>query len=365
MSDAIGLYIHIPFCRHKCFYCDFNSVAGQENRIDEYVDVLILEIESQKKRVVGRKALSIFIGGGTPSLPDVKHIERIVDVCRKNFDFEGEAEITIEMNPESVTTAKLKDYICAGVNRASIGIQSLNDDELKFLERAHTADEARQAVETTINAGFRNISVDMMFALPGQTTKSWLAQLHEITGWGLNHISCYELTPEKGTPLGRLVENGSVTLPDNGVEIFDETERLLEEKGYEHYEVSNYAKPGYECLHNLGYWEYRDFLGFGAGAHSSIGGKRWGNAKSVENYITKISGSGSAIEREEVLSQDMMATERLMLGLRLKEGVLFDKALVSPAMKALEVDGLIQIACGKIKATKRGWRLLDTVLASL
>jgi len=201
--------------------------------------------------------------------------------------------------------------------------------------------------------------------LPQQTTKSWLAQLHEITGWGLSHISCYELTAELETGLGRLVGNGSVTLPDNGAELFDETEKALEENGYEHYEVSNYAKPERECIHNIGYWEYRDYLGFGAGASSSTCGERWENVKSIERYIKKVSECGAAILKKEVLTNNMVVTERFMLGLRMKEGVLFDNTLASPALEAMVADGLIQLTGGKIKATKRGWRLLDTVLAGL
>lgn len=363
--DPYGIYIHIPFCRHKCFYCDFYSETRKEDSIDQYVVALSGEIRHRSKMFDGRKAVSIFMGGGTPSMLEPLHVRRIMEACRQNCDLAEKAEITIEMNPESVTTEKLERYREAGVNRISLGIQSLNDAELKLLERIHTAGEAKQAVKNIIAAGFENVSVDMMFALPGQKLDEWLGQLADVASWGILHMSCYELTPAKGTPLWQKVKEGALALPENSEIFFDETESFLTGEGFNHYEISNYARAGRECLHNLGYWEYRDYLGAGAGASGKSGSRRWENFTGIDSYIKNATRKGVGIHNEEKLTAEMIVTERLLLGLRLKGGLRFDEALASPKIDSAIAGGLLEIDGDKLKATKRGWRILDSVLASL
>ncbi|MBI5815222.1 MAG: radical SAM family heme chaperone HemW [Nitrospinae bacterium] len=365
MTFPLGLYIHIPFCRHKCFYCDFHSVPGKDELIGGYITAVIKEIQSRASMAINRKIGSIFFGGGTPSLLSPEHAEAILDTCRKSFGIAPNAEITMEMNPESVEAVKLSAYLASGVNRASIGVQSLNGKRLKFLERVHTAGQARKAIETAFLAGFENVSADFMYSLPGQTMDEWLTGLETAAGWGISHISCYELTPEEATPLGRAVKAGEVNLAENGVKLFDATESALENRGFVHYEISNYARPGRECVHNLGYWKYRDYIGVGAGAHGFINGGRWENVRDIETYISQTGDSGMAVKRAEKVTGEMEWTERLMLGLRMKNGIPFGGAQITDKIKSMISGGMLEYAGGNLRATAKGWRLLDSVLANV
>ena len=361
----VGLYIHIPFCRHKCSYCDFASMAGMEEWIEAYTDAVVRDLEGKAFLLADKSVASIFFGGGTPSLLEPDQVARILEACRSGMAIKKDAEITLEMNPESVSRGKLAEYQSAGVNRASIGVQSLDDEQLEFLDRIHTADQAREAVEDVFRSGFDNVSVDMMFGLPGQTMKSWMAQLREIMSWGVRHVSLYQLTAEHGTPLGRRVADGSVSLPDDGAEFFDASEALLESFHFDHYEISNYARPGYECSHNVGYWENRDYLGVGAAAHSKLDGRRWANGKSVESYIKETLRSGPTVVENEKLTPQMIETERLMLGLRLRRGVPVDETAITTKIEQMIADGMLEIEEGRLRASRRGWRLLDSMLARL
>lgn len=364
-ADDIGVYIHIPFCAKKCSYCDFHSRPGQEGLIGQYVAALVAEIGERAPMAAGRRAVSVFFGGGTPSLLTVDRVRRITGAVRKNFDLHPAAEISLEANPESATPRKLGGYRKAGVNRISIGVQSLSDDSLARLGRVHTAGQARAAVGNARAAGFANVSADMMFGLPGQDVGQWLRELDELAALGPDHVSCYQLTPEPGTPMHRRAAAGRLALPEDGLEMFDGAERLLRKHGYNHYEVSNYARPGFECLHNLGYWEYRDYMGFGAAAHGTINGVRWANVKSIESYIERVARTGRAVRREETVTAEMERTERLMLGLRLRGGVTFDKDEVTGGIANMISAGFLEISGGRLRATRRGWRTLDSVLAAL
>jgi oxygen-independent coproporphyrinogen-3 oxidase len=360
--EPIGVYIHIPFCRRKCFYCDFPSVEGREALVGRYVSTLSREIESWGKTARGADVASIYIGGGTPSILDAGQVSRILRAVMGNFNVRPGAEITIEMNPESVTMEKLAGYRAGGVNRVSVGVQSLDDAELKFLERVHDASQARHAVMMAKDAGFENVSTDLMFAIPGQTVERWVERLREVVSWGVTHLSCYELTPEQGTPLGVAVSRGDVELPENGADFFDETERTLESLGFVHYEISNYAKPGYECVHNIGYWEMRDYIGAGAGAFSTMSGVRMENIRDPEKYIERVETSSSAVSKEERLTPDNMRLERLMMGLRLKDGAQLANVEITKKIETLVSDGFLEIHGGRLKATAIGWRVLNLVL---
>ncbi|VAX22009.1 Hypothetical radical SAM family enzyme in heat shock gene cluster, similarity with CPO of BS HemN-type [hydrothermal vent metagenome] len=365
MTTRIGVYIHIPFCRHKCFYCDFHSVTGIEERIEEYVNAAICEIGRWSVKARGHNVRSIFFGGGTPSLLQPAQVKKIITAVTKNYEVESGAEITMEANPESLTLSKLRGYLKAGVNRVSIGVQSLNNDLLKKLDRIHTKEQALTAIKLASDAGFKNISADMMFGLPGQNVTGWLKELEELTTCELNHISCYQLTPEPGTPLGRQVAKGSIELPEAGAEFFNKTERFLKKREFGHYEISNYAKPGYESVHNTGYWEYRDYIGVGAGAHSAMEGERWANVKSIAPYIAKVRRCGRAVYKSEKLTSEMIQTEQLMMGLRLKKGIPFDGIAMTEGITKMLSTGMLKKTRTRLLATAKGWRVLDSVLAEL
>ncbi|VAX20114.1 Hypothetical radical SAM family enzyme in heat shock gene cluster, similarity with CPO of BS HemN-type [hydrothermal vent metagenome] len=362
-QDEIGFYIHIPFCARKCFYCDFNSVEGQAGLIDGYVKSLVREIEFRK--ISDRTVTTIFMGGGTPSVLEPRHVDSILGAVWQNFTVASNAEVSMEMNPESVTAKKLAGYRKTGVNRASLGVQSLNDDELKFLQRVHTATEAREALRLVLDAGFVSVSADMMFNLPGQSVNGWLGKLSEIGNSGISHISCYELTAEPSTPLGRSVRDGTLTLQDRGDLFFDETERLLEGLGVAHYEISNFAKDGHECRHNVGYWEQRDFSGVGAGATGSVNGVRWENIKNVGAYMKAVAKTSDPTGNIETLTCEMIKDERLMMGLRLKKGIHFGAGEIDEKIEKLINNGLLVYDGSHLFATKTGFRLLDSVLASI
>lgn len=364
-AQATGVYIHIPFCRRKCFYCDFPSVEGREGIVGGYVSALAREIESWGKTAKGADVASIYVGGGAPSILNSGQVSRILRAVMDNFNVRPGAEITVEMNPDSVTMEKLVGYRTAGVNRVSIGVQSLDDDELRFLERVHDARQARKAVEMAKEAGFENLSADLMFAIPGQTVEKWAERLRETADWGVTHMSCYELTPEPGTRLAMAVARGEIKLPENGADFFDETERTLETLGFTHYEISNYSKPDFECVHNVGYWELRDYIGAGAGACGTMGGVRTENVRDPEKYIERVETSGGAVTREERLTPENMRLERLMMGLRLKDGIQLAGVEITKNVETLISDGFLAIHGGRLKATARGWRVLNLVLMDL
>ena len=337
-ADTISLYIHIPFCETKCPYCDFNTYAGIESLIPEYVDALI-----QETRFWG-DALSrhhppgvgtVFFGGGTPSYLPPGDIARILDEVRSAFHLTPAAEITLESNPGDIAPGRVEAWLKAGINRLSIGVQSLNDDLLRLLGRRHTAQEALDAHRAARNGGFASINLDLMYGLPYQTLDQWRATLEEALEDRPEHISMYSLTLEEGTPLEASVRHGKVPYPDPDLaaDMYQLAMKLGQDAGYNHYEISNWALPGRECLHNLTYWRNRPYLGIGPGAHSYLNGYRFSNLRSPKRYIQLAGALTSAKVRPAALEEygllDMVETidERLemadtmMLGLRLSEGV--------------------------------------------
>ncbi|MDH5679185.1 MAG: radical SAM family heme chaperone HemW [Nitrospinota bacterium] len=364
-GDDYGVYIHIPFCESKCMYCDFYSTDAKGGLTQGYVKAVSKEVEALAELVEGRRAASIFIGGGTPSLLSESMTAGILEACFKHLSLAQEAEITLEANPESLTAAKTAGYKRAGVNRLSIGIQSLNDRWLKSLGRIHNSLKAKRAVSSAREVGFDNVSADMIFGLQDQTVQMWLEDLANAMALDLDHISCYQLTPEKGTKLGRIVELGEVELPAETLEYFDQTEKMLKSAGYTHYEISNYAKKGRQCVHNLGYWHYRDYLGIGSAAHGMVNGARWANVRDPARYVSRINSGGLGALRNTTISDEMKQTERLMLGLRLKRGISMQDVRTTPGMEAMVEQGMLIISRGRIRASARGWRMLDSVLASI
>ena len=333
---ALELYVHIPFCVKKCGYCDFVSAPAADVVQDAYVKALLQEIQSagQKDQVS-----SIFIGGGTPSIIKAEHIEAILSCIRQEFAVEEDAEVTLEANPGTLTAEKLAVYRRAGINRLSIGLQSANDEELALLGRIHTFREFQESYRLAREAGFQNINVDLMAALPYQTEESFERSLRAVTELSPappEHISVYSLIIEEGTPFyekyhsqAEAREAGSedtAPLPTEEEErtMYRRTRELLEACGYERYEISNYARPGFACRHNVGYWTGVPYLGFGISSSSYIGGKRFSNGRSLRNYLTAMEEARplETIRRdEEIVKKEQAMEEFMFLGLRLMRGV--------------------------------------------
>lgn len=318
MKNNCALYIHIPFCDHKCIYCDFYSIITSDN-IENFLTSLKKEIAYfGKKYSNGREFSSIFFGGGTPSLMNADYIKSILGELNINFNINGNAEITIETNPGTVDLNKLKEFRQSGINRISIGIQSFNEDELKFLTRIHDKETAIQTVYNAVDAGFENISIDLIFNLPGQTIEKWNSNLNTSVSLPITHLSAYSLILEQGTILNKMVLDGKVKIQDEDydAELYETTIDFLINSGFKQYEVSNFAKPGYECIHNKTYWEHGEYLGFGTSAHSFMNGKRWWNFSSLRRYISEIEKNTHAVMNEEVLTKKQNHDEYIMLALR-------------------------------------------------
>lgn len=312
-----GLYLHIPFCEHKCLYCDFYSIESLSS-MDRFIEAISAEIRACKGAGAGEQFDTVFFGGGTPSLLEPPVVGDLIGLLRETFTVDDGAEVTLETNPGTVDAAKLREFHTAGVNRLSIGVQSFHDDELKSLTRIHTSDEARACVRAARDAGFNNTSIDLIFALPGQTPEKWEHTLSEAIALDPVHISAYCLIYEEGTPLMRLVRSKQVSpLPaDTEASFYRLTMERLSAAGFDQYEISNFAKPGYRCRHNLTYWEHRNYLGFGPSAHSFRGKERWWNVSNLSTYIDRILRGERPLAGEERLGAVELFEERVMLGLR-------------------------------------------------
>ena len=328
------IYIHIPFCIRKCFYCDFLSGPADKDTIDNYVKALLNEIEYHGRKY-GKQGenvsvSSIFFGGGTPSILEEVHIETIMKKLYDVFNIEETGEITIECNPGTASENKLRKYIELGINRLSIGLQSANDDELKNIGRIHTYKEFLDVYQMARKVGYENINIDLMSALPNQTLDSYRETLDKIIKLKPEHISAYSLILEEGTCLYERIEKLEGTgmdtgLPDEETErnMYYETKRILEENGYYRYEISNYAKKGYECRHNIAYWKRENYLGIGIGAASLVDGIRMRNISDINEYIEMEEEPSLCIEtaETEVLTKEDKMAEFMFLGLRMIEGI--------------------------------------------
>lgn len=336
MMQEHSLYLHVPFCRHRCAYCDFNTYAGQEESLTAYVNALNTEIQ-----VVGESAAqkigvhTVFFGGGTPSLLSSIQFESILKTISDSFDLHH-PEVTIEANPGTVSLANLRDLHSLGVNRISFGVQSANPSELRMLERAHSYFDVIKAVTWARQAGFDNLSLDLIYGLPQQTLKAWSATVKLVLGLAPEHLSLYALTMEHGTPFGRWSARGLMPMPDpdRAAKMYEWADGMLAQNGFAQYEISNWTRPGRECHHNLQYWRNRPYLGLGAGAHGYAAGVRYSNVLRIKTYIDRLSnpceGTKSALEwplspaavnqHRNTRFEDMQET--MMTGLRLtREGI--------------------------------------------
>ena len=375
----IGIYVHIPFCKQKCYYCDFKSYANKERLIEEYIKWLKYEI---KEVGTGNKldyenglddlvfVKTIYIGGGTPSYIDSKYIKEIIEEIKTNFKVSKDTEVTIEINPGTVDKQKLLDYMKSGINRVSIGLQSTDDDILRKIGRIHKYDDFLQTYNMAREVGFKNINVDLMLALPGQTVLKLKQGLKQIIALKPEHISLYSLILEEGTVLNKKVQNKEIELPDEDDErkMYWETKRILEEAGYIHYEISNFAKKGYESKHNLSCWNQEEYLGFGIAAHSYFNGERYSNTEDFDKYFEHPEDSKIIHEKQ---TQEDKQREFMLLGLRKIEGVKIsdfkNKFIENPiylyreSLSKLVTQGLIEIDIDSIKLTNRGIDLANLV----
>lgn len=310
-----GVYVHVPFCIVRCNYCDFNAYSGLDHLADRYVDALLGEINH---RAHATAVQTVFFGGGTPTQLTPSQLGKILERIRTRFLLAADAEITIEANPESVSQEVFEHLKLLGFNRVSLGIQSLTPAVLRDLGRVHDAAAASQALQQAVSAGIPHVNADLIFGTPGESMDDWRRSLEGVVEAGVDHVSAYALTIEQGTPLHAMVERGSAPAPDEDdqADKYEFCHQYLTKNGFRRYEVSNWAKPGAECQHNLGYWRAGDYFGFGAGAHSHFAGRRSWNLKSVQGYIEQ---SPLAEEESETISDRV--SEAAVLALRLAEGL--------------------------------------------
>ena len=373
-DPGFGVYVHIPFCRHRCHYCDFNTYEGQEALHAAYVDALVRHIEESPGEA--RSVTSIFFGGGTPTLLSVRDLGRILEAVRNRMDVSSGAEVTVEANPETVTEATFEALLAAGFNRFSIGVQSLAPHVLRGLGRTHSAGRALDAIADARRAGVTDLNADLIFGSPWERPGDWVASLAALVDLGPEHVSAYALTVEQGTPLATLVRTGRVPNvdPDVQADRYSTAGEVLGAAGYERYEVSNWTRPGHASRHNVLYWSAGDYLGFGAGAHGHMAGRRSWAVRLPRHYVDAV-GSGEVEEGHEVLTPGERAGEALALGLRLASGIevagfttrFGDAALADRAtdLDRLEAANLLNRSNGHIRIS--GWATLlgNEVIAAL
>ena len=378
MNNEIGIYIHIPFCISKCFYCDFTSYANRENMIEKYIYALCNEILAKAEILSEYKVTTIYIGGGTPSYIDSKYIKQIFDTLMLAINKEDVKEITIEVNPNSVDEEKMRSYKEIGINRISIGLQSTYDTILKKIGRAHNLKDFEDTLELANKIGFKNISADLIYPLPDLDLEKFKESVEYVINnkdKNVKHISIYNLEVHENTKLAFLLKEGYVTLVDEDTEyeMYEYLRKRFEEEEYHRYEISNYAIDGYESKHNLRYWNQELYLGFGCGASSFFSGTRYSNIKNIEKYIENIETGNSIIDKENYEELDLLALmkEYVMLSLRKIEGL--DKKkfkakykkdieeIFAEEIKELTDDKLIEEKQDKILLTKRGLEVANLV----
>jgi len=371
-----AVYIHIPFCEHKCIYCDFYSIITNDN--------VAAFLHSLKKEIIyyadlhasNRIITSIYFGGGTPSLISPAYIYEIIKLVSKRFTITEDVEVKLETNPGTVDRAKLIEFNKIGVNRLSIGIQSFDENELKFLTRIHDKQTAIDTVFKAKESGFENVSIDLIFNLPAQTKKIWMDNLITALSLPINHISTYSLILERGTILNKMVLDGKVKIQsdDYDADLYETTVDFLTQNGFYQYEVSNFAKAGFECRHNNSYWHYKDYFGFGTSAHSFINGRRYWNFSSLKKYIAEIEKNNFAVAGSESPSDEQRLNEFVMLALR-SSGISIERTNLlfgtrwllenNNYLLKLESENYLSKQNGVIKLTKRGYAVCDEIIKNL
>ena len=407
VPTEISLYLHVPFCRFKCFYCDFNTYAGIEGLIPSYVEAITAEIRNWGKALSqsGTSVVvpTIFFGGGTPSLLEPRFIASVFGAIRDSFDVQDGAEVSMEVNPESVSRDAIRSVMGLGVNRFSMGAQSMDNTELRMLGRLHDANRMVEAYGQLRSAGANNVNLDLMYGLPGQSLATWEASLDGVLSLSPEHLSLYALTVEESTPFYGWVNEGRLPAPDDDLsaDMYESAQQRLSDAGYVQYEISNWARPDKECRHNLVYWRNRPFIGVGPGAHSYLFGARFAVMKQPRAYIEKMAEVGSSaggrtlslpstdgpldntnalreiapIDSIDMYTEEMARAETLVLGLRLNRGVSEDEYLrrfggrpsdiFSVALESSIEDGLLEQDGGNLRLTPRGRLLSNEVFARI
>jgi oxygen-independent coproporphyrinogen-3 oxidase len=400
-SGAIGLYVHIPFCRSKCLYCDFNSYAGAYRHIPSYLSALSQEAHLWSPLLANHDVSTLYVGGGTPTLLNSRQLARLIHTLHDCFTVSHRAEITVEANPESTSKPLLDSLRDIGVNRLSIGVQSFSDTELKMLGRPHSADEARQAFGIAREAGFENVNIDLIYGLPRQTLQQWHITIEQAINLHPEHLSLYSLTLEPKTPLAQMIAHGLIPAPDPDLaaDMYQLAEAALGDAGYHHYEISNWAIPGRECRHNVKYWKNRTYIGIGAGAHSHFNACRFANVTSPDEYTRRVrqhefkltnglpeevtaaqpwitlATGGWPVTAFESLAPATIMADTLILGLRLVDG-LDIRALPSYLNESIEAacgdeisrlvaDGLLEKKGSIIRLSAKGRLLSNEVFVRL
>jgi len=369
MERIHSLYLHVPFCTWVCKYCDFNAYAVLDGLIPPYVDALAREIDAAGDTLPTGPIETLFIGGGTPSLLTTEQLRRLME-CIRSIGLADRAEVTLEANPSNVSAENVEGWLQSGVNRLSIGVQSLRPDALRFLERLHSGPDAIAAIRTARAGGFANVNADLLYGVPGVNLSGWIETLDAVVAEGVQHLSAYELTVESQTRLGQEVRTGLVQMPDadDQLEQYWAAVARLESAGYAHYEISNWSRPGFACRHNLAAWHYQPYLGCGAGAHSMFRRndgtteRRW-NIKGPHSYIKQAAGSGHAVAGGETLSRERASGEAAMIGVRLLDGTTAARDFPDQRTQ-LVAAGLLAEGDGNVRLTRRGIELANQVGAT-
>lgn len=374
---SIGLYIHVPFCLRKCLYCDFTSYPVQREQVQLYLQSLTAEMALYSEELTGKNKIieTIFVGGGTPTCLMPRYLAEILEQVGKYFHLPPGAEITTEANPGTVNLPDLKELKAAGFNRLSLGVQSTRQELLTLIGRIHNFSEAQQAVADARAAGFNNINLDLIFGLPTQTAAHWRQSLSEILALQPEHISCYGLQWEEGTPLTKAVEQGQLKpcAEEEELAMFEMARELLGLAGYQYYEISNFARPGFECRHNLRYWQNQTYLGLGPAAHSYLDQIRWSNVENIEEYAALLKQGNRPVADRTVLTLQEQMEETVFWGLRMIKGVnlaSFEQRFQTPLLEVfgkqvskLTEKGLLKLSNGHLKLTEKALPLANQVFA--
>ncbi|MBF0357711.1 MAG: radical SAM family heme chaperone HemW [Magnetococcales bacterium] len=386
MPPPLALYIHVPYCVHKCPYCDFHSTVQQTVPEVAYIAAVKRELLFWRQRLKDdkRHLHSIFFGGGTPSLLKGESVGQLLKQITTLWQLSPQCEVTLESNPESCSPAKIAQWLNHGVNRLSLGIQAFNQERLTYLERPHSLEDARKAIQNSRRGGFTNINLDLIFATPSQTINGWMEELDEAMDWQPEHLSCYSLSIEKNTPFAKLYKQGKIQLldEDRELEFFTSTEKSLAAGGWQGYEISNFAQPGRSCQHNLNYWQSGDYIGVGPSAHGRL--TKIDNNSNIKilrtinrtsDYIESQREDGSCLLNEHLCTSQESGIDCLLMGLRLTDGMNresykklrgYDLVAQQPEKIAeLQKSGLLKVSRKKIAITKKGKLLTDSIIEKL
>ena len=371
--SGLSFYVHIPYCIKRCGYCDFNTYTPNELQdgatleivSNDYIDAVLKELQSVPTDAVP----TIFFGGGTPSLLPAADLGRVISAIRDRNGLTNDCEITLEANPDSVTPEKMRQYLDAGFNRISFGMQSAVPHVLATLDRTHNPDNVAKAVEMARDAGFSSVSVDLIYGTPGESLEDWRISIESALALGVDHISAYALIVETGTKLAAQIKRGDISMPNDDLmaDMYLLVNQLCNQAGLQWYELSNWSKPGHECRHNIAYWENKNWWGLGPGAHSHIDGKRFWNLKHPTTYKTKLFGGESPILDSEILTKEQMRDESIMLAIRMREGI--DISTLTPTqlerIESYRESGHVSMVDKHLQLSPQGRLIADRIVREL